>query len=277
MSGRAVPVAGGPTDPSPAQQILRRALELADQGVTDGPALGPDELRAVAGELGVPASAVAAALAEQQVAAGLPAAGTVSRLVGPVAVVGWRHVEADRTQTERLVASWLEAGHALRVRRLGNGTMIGTRKPGLAGSVARTVRAARGGRDLAGRGEVRASVVPDDEGAGGSVACILVDLRLRRLAAVQGGGAVGMAGLAASVVAGAVLAPPVLLVGVPVSLGAGVATAALRHRAVVRMVTEEVEVTLDGVARRDPPAGAVRDLMRSVSRRARLAPAADGG
>lgn len=271
-----MPVPGGPQGASRAELILSRALELAERGLTEGPELGPDELRTVAAELDVPPTAVAAALAEQQVLAGLPTAGAVSRLVGPVAVVGWRSVEADRRRTEELVVTWLEVGHALRVRRLGDGTMIGTRKPGLAGSVARTARAARGGRDLAGRGEVRAAVVPDGDDGASSVACVLVDLRTRRANAVRGGSAVGVAGLATSAVLSAVVAPPVLLAAVPVSLAAGVAAAALGHRAVVRRVTEDVEVTLDGVARRDAPAGAVGELFRSVSRRARLAPTSRG-
>lgn len=267
---------GGPAGASRAEQILCRALELAERGVTDGPELGPDQLREVAAELDVPPTAVAAALAEQQVMSGLPTAGAVSRLVGPVAVVGWRSVEADRHRTEELVATWLEAAHALRVRRLGDGTMVGTRKPGLAGSVARTARAARGGRDLAGRGEVRAAVVPDGPDGASAVACVLVDLRMRRATAVRGGSAVSAAGLATSAVLSAVVAPPILLVAVPASLAAGLAAAALGHRAVVRRVTEDVEVTLDGVARRDAPPGAVRELVRSVSRRARLAPSGRG-
>ena len=273
MRGRALPLPGAGEDQT-LERVLARAIELADGGAPAGGGLTLSQLQQVAGEVGVPPAAVAAAVAEQQLSAGLPSPGTVSRLVGPVAVVGWRHVEADADRAERLVAAWLESRHALRVRRLGDGTLVGTRKPGIAGSVARTLRSARGGRDLAGRGEVRASVVPEGEDDLGAVACVLVDLRARRAGSVAGGGAVGAVGLAVSVTAGAVLAAPVAAVGVPLSLGAGVVAAALHHRSVVRGVTEEVEVTLDAVARGEQPAGALSELVRSVSRRATLARAA---
>jgi hypothetical protein len=52
-------------------------------------------------------------------------------------------------------------------------------------------------------------------------------------------------------------------------MGAGLVVAALHHRGVVRIATEEVEVTLDGVARRERPAGTARELARSISRRVR--------
>lgn len=276
MNGRALPVPGVDRDQS-VEAILARAIELADRTAPGGRAeLTLSDLHQVAATVGVPPAAVSAAVAEQQLLAGLPTSGPVSRLVGPVAVVGWRRVEADPDRTERLVAEWLESRHALRVRRLGDGTLVASRKPGIAGSVARTLRSARGGRDLAGRGEVRASVVAEQDDGLGAVACVLVDLRRRRAESVAGGSAVGVLGLGASVAAGAVLAAPLAAVGVPLSLAAGVVTAALHHRSVVRDVTEEVEVTLDAVAGGEPPGGALAELVRSVSRRTVLPRTARG-
>jgi hypothetical protein len=275
VSGRALPLPGGPGDRSPVEQVLRRAIELTDErfGTVAGTGveLGIEHLRQVTDELGLPPDTLAAAVAEHRVSAGLPPAGTLSRLVGPVAVVGWRHVEADSARTQALVVDWLEGRHALRVRRFADGTMVATRKPGVAGSVARTLRAARGGKELAGRGEVRASVVPEVDDTTTSVACMLVDLRSRRAGSVSGGSVLGAAGLAATAALGIAVAAPLAVVGVPLSLGAGLLTAAWHHRSVVRDVTEEVEITLDGVAQRERPTGAVRDLVRSVSsRRAEL-------
>jgi hypothetical protein len=277
VNGRAVPVSGATPGVSITERVLQRAIELA--GDSHGPSLelSRAHLHQVARELEVPGWAVTAALAEAQVSSGLPPAGPLSRLVGPVAVVGWRHVEADPRRAEALLMAWLEAGYALRVRRLGDGTLIATRKPGLAGSVARAARSATGGRELTGtKGEVRAAVVPGDDDPTSSVVSLLVDVRARRRAAIGGGAAVGGFGLAgtSALVAGTVAGLPVLLAGVPLSLAAGAVVAAAYHRGVVRTVTEEIEVTLDGVARRDRPAGAFRELARSVTRRIR--PAADG-
>jgi hypothetical protein len=268
VTGRAVPLPGAAPGLSLTERVLQRAIELAGDGTATGVELGRAHLRQVAAELEVPSWAVAAALAEAQVAAGLPPAGPLSRLVGPVAVVGWRHVDADPDRTEELVTAWLETAYALRVRRLGDGTLIATRRPGLAGSVARAARNAGGGRELTGvHGEVRAAVVPrdDDEQAATSVVSVLVDIRARRRAAVGGGAAISGLGVAGAVL-GAAVATPVLLVGVPLSLAGGAVVAAVHHRGVVRVVTEEVEVALDGVARRDRPVGPLRGLARTVSR-----------
>lgn len=279
MNGRAVPVPGTTPGVGITERVLQRAIELAGETAATGTELGLAHLRQVAAELEVPSWAVAAALAETRVSAGLPPAGALSRLVGPVAVVGWRHVDADPDRTESLVTAWLEDGYALRVRRLGDGTLVATRKPGLAGSVARAARNAGGGRDLTGtRGEVRAAVVPsDDDDPAGSVVGLLVDIRARRRAAVQGGAAISGLGVAATsaLVAGTVAGLPALVAGVPLSLAAGAVVAATHHRGVVRQVTEEVEVTLDGLARRDQPVGPLRELARTVTRRFR--PAAGGG
>jgi hypothetical protein len=264
-SGRAVPVAGGRG--ARADRVLRRAIELAaEEGGGPSVVLTPQHLREVAAELAIPDSALTVALAEEQVAAGLPPAGPLSTLVGPVAVVGWRHIGAGASQAERLLVRWLEEGYALRVRQLGDGTLVGTRRPGVAGSLARTAVALRGGRDLAGRGEVRAAVV-DEPGAGpASVACVLVDLRRRRRESLGGGSLVGLVGMAASAVLAATVTP-LALAGLPVAAGAGLAVAALHHRATVREVTEEVEATLHALTRREAPEGPVRRLVRSVIRR----------
>lgn len=269
MTGRAVPVTGAV--PGSAEIVLRRAIQLAGEGGPGPVELTAEHLREVAAELAIPSGAVTAALAEARVMAGLPPAGPLARLVGPVAVVGWRQVDADAARTEEVLVDWLEAGHVLRVRRWGDGTLVATRRPGLAGSVARTARSVGGGRDLAGRGEVRATVVadpgPGPDGRTGSVACVLVDVRRRRRRALGGGGAVGAVGLAASAVAGVAVAPPLLAVGVPLSVALGLASAAVAHRSTVRAVTEEVEVTLDAVSRRRPPGGRVRSAVRTMTRR----------
>jgi hypothetical protein len=271
VSGRAVPVAGG-AGASP-EQVLRRAIALADDAVSPAIELRPEHLAEVAAQLEIPAAAVAAALAESRLCEGLPAAGPVSRLVGPVAVVGWRRVEADPAAVEALVSRWLEVRYALRVRSRADGTLVATRRPGLGGSVARTARALSGGSDLAGRGEVRATVVPEIEpgpeaSTPGAVACVLVDLRRRRREAVGLGGVVGATGLAVSGLVAAVVAAPVLVAGVPLSVAAAATAAALQHRSTVRTVTEEVEVALDALARRQEPTGAVASLVRTIGRRA---------
>lgn len=267
MTGRAVPVTGAV--PASPEVVLRRAIQLAGEGGPGPVELTAEHLRQVAAELAIPSGAVTAALAEARVMAGLPPAGPLARLVGPVAVVGWRRVDAEAARTEEVLVDWLEAGHVLRVRRWGDGTLVATRRPGLAGSVARTARSVGGGRDLAGRGEVRATVVadPGPDGPTGSVACVLVDVRRRRRQALGGGGAVGAVGLAASAVAGAAVAPPLLAVGVPLSVALGLASAAVAHRSTIRAVTEEVEVTLDAVARRRLPGGRVRSAVRTIARR----------
>jgi hypothetical protein len=278
VNGRAVPVSGSPPGLTLTERVLQRAIELAGDAGGTSLELSQFHLRQVAAELEVPSWAVAAALAESQVAAGLPPTGPLSRLVGPVAVVGWRHVGADPRRTEALVADWLEAGYALRVRRLADGTLVATRKPGLAGSLARAARSASGGRDLTGtKGEVRAAVVPDAEDATTSVVSVLVDLRARRRGAMGGGVAISGLGVvaASALAAGTTLTVvPALVAGLPLSVAAGTLVAVLHHRGVVRTVTEEVEVTLDSVAHRNRPAGAIRELARSVSRRIR--PAAGG-
>lgn len=273
MNGRAVPVPGSRAEVAAPEQVLRRAIELTGDGPAGDVALSPRHLQQVAAELEVPSWAVTAALAERQVSTGLPPAGPLSRVVGPVAVAGWRRIEARPDRVEALVAEWLESGYALRVRQLGDGTMVATHRPGIAGSVARAARSVQGGRDLTGpRGEVRAVVVAD-EPSGSSVVSVLVDVRARRRAAAQAGSALGLFGVAGAI-AGAVVATPVLLVGAPLSLGAGVLVAAAHHRSVVRAAAEEVEATLDNVARRERPVGPVRGLARSMGRRIRPAPGA---
>ncbi len=226
------------------EAILRRASELGATSSVDITELDSATLAEIAAEVGIPASAVAAAVAERRV--GIDAdTSLLDRLVGPDQIwAGRQSAESSDAANERVI-EWLERGHGLRPRTTDDGVVIATRRSGLAGSVVRGVRSAQGKGGLGKVREVRGTAVSLEEG--GAVA-LMADISDRRTGAVAGGGVVAAVGTL-TVGTVALVTTPVVLVALPFVAGAGLVTSRLVFRPTVRRVTNELDYTADQIAR----------------------------
>lgn len=249
--------------------VIRRALELAESTAAttawpDSTTLGnlpPDAMAEIAGELGIPGTALAQALAEQKAGANRPR--TISdRLLGEASVSASHRCGFDESNAQQRMHGWLERGHGLRTRTAADGVVVGHRRRGAVGRMSNAVRKARGEGGLSSSREVRAAVVSLGENTTGlSVVADLSDQRTKSVVA----GAFTTAG-AASLSGVVLIFTPFAALGLPVAAAAGFLVARLSHRSTVRRFATEVELTVDAVAAGAEPstaASAVADRLRS--------------
>ena len=240
---------------SDTEVVLKRAIELADDQVALAGHLPVQSVQEVAAELHLPVASVADALAEHR--AGVlreivdgssrrqRGIGVADRLVGPSSVtVRHRSGKTDSEVTESLV-EWLSRHHGLRTRVTSDGAVVAIPARGPFSALARQVRAVSGRGGLDKVGEIRAAAVTGESGR--TSICMTVDIRRQRTYSVVAGSAVAVGGATvASTVA--VTVAPVILVGVPISVGTGWIVSRVGHRSRLKRVTEEMEIAADNVA-----------------------------
>lgn len=244
------PTAGG-LSPEATEVVLRRAVEMTQiEPATGLIELSPAAVAAIAAEVGVPSSAVAAAVAEHRAGVDPTKPSVVDKIVGPRVVWARRSSTLDEKLTKERAQRWLQATHGLRSRERHDGVIVATKPRGVFGAVAVGVRRAGG---LGGLGRVRGvAVAAVDVDAEPGAVCVVADVGNKRDEALLGGAAVTVGGVA---VAGlfALVAGPLVLIAVPVAAGAGAVTSRTLHRATIRQVTEDVEETVDGIAAGSEP------------------------
>lgn len=240
------PGAGNGLSPEATELVLRRAVEMTQVEPTTGQIeLSPAAVAEIAAEVGVPSSAVAAAVAEHQAGVHHKKRSVVDRVVGPRLVWAQRPSSLSEEVTKERAERWLQSTHGLRPRQRHDGVIVAAKPRGVAGAVAVGVRRAGG---LGGLGRVRGvAVAAVDVATEPGAVCVAADVGNKRDEAVLGGALLTVGGVA--VVGLVSLATgPLAFVAVPVIAGAGAATSRTLHRATVRQVTEDVEETVDGIA-----------------------------
>ncbi len=251
------------------QVVVRRALDLANVPTTAGgpvePAsltnLPPETVREIAGELGIAESALAQALAEHFSGSNREVS-LADRVLGPSRVSASHRCGFDEKATQEHIQVWLQRGHGLRTRTSPDGVVVGHRRRGAVGRLSNSVRKARGEQGLSTSREVRAAAVGvGEENTGLSVVADVTDQRAKSLVA----GAVTTAG-AASVSGLLLLVTSFAAVGLPVALAGGYAVARLTHRATVRRVATEVEITVDAIAVGEDPPNAITSVTNRFRR-----------
>ncbi len=265
------------------EAILRRASELGAHTHASVAELDSSTLADIATQVGIPVSAVAAAVAERRV--GIDAETTfLDRLIGPDQIWAGRQSSASSEESNERVTEWLERGHGLRPRLTDDGVVIATRRSGLAGTVVRGVRTAQGKGGLGKVREVRGTAVSFDaggaaeandvasgrapSGAHGGAVALVADLSDRRTSALAGGGAVTAVG-AVAVGTIALVTTPIVLAALPVVAGAGVLTSRLAFRPTVRRVRNELDYTADQIARGKEAPTLLGDLTNPITDRLR--------
>lgn len=250
-------------DADSSAAVLHRALELADSAVLVADDQFPvDSVHQVAAELQIPASALAEALAEYR-AGVLPAdadggkRSLVDRLIGPTKVTVRHRTGLTEEATAARLGEWFRRRHRLRIRVNPEGVVIGVRRRGVVPVAIRRVRSATGRAGLSGVREVRGAVVGVDESH--TAFCVVADVSDERTRSVLAGSTVALGGtfVVATV---ATFTAPVVLVGVPVFVGAGWFTSRFKHRYRLNRVAEEVEMTADEVAAGAVPPRLVDEL-----------------
>ncbi|MEL6985193.1 MAG: hypothetical protein AAFO29_22365, partial [Actinomycetota bacterium] len=240
----------GAFDPEETSLVLRRAIELAadreQQAV--GEALTGEDLAEVAQQAGIPAPALAAAVAEAR--AGLTQERSiVDRLIGPAKVSASTHLSDDEAAAAASLQRWFEVEHGLSAYVRQDGVVIASRRGGLPGAVGSGVRRVQGTGGLARVRSVRAGTAAADDGG---VICVVADISNRRNEAVAGGTAVTGGGAAVIGIV-ALVAGPVALVALPAAIAAGLGTARLAHKRTITQVEEQVAHTTEAAAKNEAP------------------------
>lgn len=250
--------------PDEVSIVLRRAIDLSadeDHNLPDD-ALSGDDLLAVAAEAGIPAPALAAALAEAR--AGLThRRSIIDRLVGPGTVSASTSLSDDEATAAANLQRWFEVEHGLNAYVRQDGVVIASRRGGLPGAVGTGVRRVQGAGGLGRVRSVQAGTAASDEG--GSI-CVVVDISNRRNEALAGGTAVTGSGAAVIGIV-ALVAGPAALVALPVALAAGLGTARLAHRRTVDQVEEQVAATAEAAAQNTEPITPAKRLLPGRLRR----------
>ncbi len=250
------------------EDVLRRASEL---GATTGvgvTGLDSATLVEIAAEVGIPADAVATALAEQRVGVDHDRS-LLDRLVGPDEVWAERAGRESTGVTIERTAEWLERGHGLRPRMTADRVVIARRRDDVAARVHRSLRSVQGRGGLGKLREVRAVVVDVETDDDSVVAvAVLADLSDKRAGALVGGAIVSTVG-SAVVVTTALVTSPLVLVALPAVAGAGLATSRLTFRSTLRRAQVAVDETVEHVVAGDDAPSLLRDLAGPLAGRLR--------
>ncbi len=238
-------------DHEATQDVLRRAFEIAERHL-DEPTdvlLGRGTLAEIAAEVGLPTSALAAAIAERQLGVD-DDPGLLDRIVGPRMIAAQRASAHDEEFLTERTVEWLESGHGMKSRVRQDGVVIATKRRDVVGKVANTLRSVQGQGGLGKVQQVTAVAVDLDDDPGAVV--LVADVGDKRNEAILGGTAVTV-GASIAVGAVSILAGPLVFLGLPIAAGAGVLTSRMVHSSTVRDAEYEVESTIDSVVRGERP------------------------
>lgn len=243
--------------------MLRRAVELGDLPGDADDYFEIEVLLAAAGDLGVPASAVQRAVAEEQAGLLLDDARTVDRLVGPAAVSSARVVPAPLADVMALADEWLRRAWTFRRVRATETVAEYRRRTDAVAAMQRSARSLTGkeNADKVKRLRVVARAIEADT----TVVALVVDLQTSRTLAEVAGSFVASSGVLMSTVSALAWAPWAWL-GIPASAAAGAGVLATR-RAWTRGIDLELEGLLDRVADGQLPPTVIGGLTDRFNRR----------
>ena len=254
-----------PLDANVVARILRRAGELERVGEVGDPTGGIAEtsLIAAAEEVGLSADAVRRSIAYERLGP-TPEPHLGDRLLGPAQVFADSEIDAPADEALARVDAWLVDGHHLRRDALRSGHGVWSKRSGIVGVTARTIRGATGEGKLGDSQRVDATA--RDIGSGSSIVRVLIDRTSGRRLAGGGGAVVAVGGMAGVAIAAAA-ATPVLLVAMPVAVVAGAQVALLGRRR-ASATQREIQRLLDAVGDGTDPTRLSVDVVRRASGRA---------
>ncbi len=224
--------------------------------------LGIDHLRDIAAEVGIPASALAQALAEQLAGAPTARGSVLDRLVGPTGLAESRVASGTGAEAHLHARRWLEVGHGLRVRVRDDGVIMASKRTDVVGKVVTGLRRARGREGLGRARSVLAATVEIDDTP---VVCVVVDAANKRSEALVVGSTLTGMGMSA-VGAAALFTTPVVLVALPVVAGGGLLFCRNRYRSAVVRLAEDLEDTVRAIADGDRPPTLARSVLARLPR-----------
>lgn len=252
-------------DVASTQLILRRAFELAQRDPASSEfVIGRKTLAEIAAEVDLPASAVAAALAERKLGLG-DEQSLIDRIVGPAEVATQRPSGVPEELTTQRTVKWLENGHGLRSRIRHDGVIVARPRSDFIGKINTALCTAQGGGGLSKTRQVSALAVDLEDDSPGAV-CLVADISDRRLGAMAGGAAVTV-GTGSLLGAAVVLSSPIWIVAAPVALGAGLLTARTVHQRTLRMTRHDVEEIADSVVRGEGPKSILGEVAKRIPKR----------
>ena len=257
-----------PLDARVVARILRRAgdLERAGDAQDEAGMIAEASLIAAAEEVGLSVDAIRRSIAIERLGP-LPAARAGDRILGPSQVYADGEVDASAVEALAKVDSWLVDGHHLRRDVLRSGHGEWSKRSGLVGVTARTIRNATGEGQLGDFERVNAAAC--DTGSGSSMVRITIDRTTNRRFAGGSGTFIAVGGMTGVVVAG-VAATPVVLLAIPAAIVAGVGVA-LTGRKRAGRTEREVRRLLDAVdAGVDPTRLSVDVVRRATGRGPRV-------
>lgn len=142
------------------ERVLARAAELQAQTGDDDPGLSEAQLVEIAGEVGLSATNVRQAIAEERAHLDLPdETGPVHAMLGAAVVQAARVVPGDAPATLIAIDEWMQRTESLQVKRRFPNQLSWEPRQDFVAAIRRALRVGGRGFHLAGATEVRAIVV----------------------------------------------------------------------------------------------------------------------
>lgn len=232
-------------DRAQLERVLLRAAELqaTERELADG--LTPDEVVALAREVGIPEGHVRRALVESRHApVAAPPAGLLDQVMGRAQLIASRIVPGDPAGVEQALLAWMAEHEVLAVQRRVPGRIVWEPQGGLQAALKRSgVTIRSGGRTfmLTRASEVSAEITGVE--AGWSQVTLRADAGPRRAGFGVGAGVMTTTGAVASGILMALNAP-LLIAAIPAAVLAGASLVVLRA---FRPMSSRLEVGLDRV------------------------------
>jgi len=237
-------------DRAALDRIIQRAAELQTGEHEIGDNLTEDQVLALGRDVGIPARYLQQALIEERVRAAPLESRWLDRAIGSATVAADRVVMGSVDLHEQALLSWMDQSEHLVIQRHQGGRITWEQMGGFQAALRASAAAITGGaRAMLGKaGVVAATITPLE--AGYCHVQLSADLRMTRGAFIGGAAAIASVGAAATIVLAVLSAfPPILLIPIPVALGAGYA-ATRPYAGVAERTRLGLERALDQLERR---------------------------
>jgi hypothetical protein len=249
----------GSLDAEAAQRVVQRANELAVGVEHRSDGYQPEAIISAALEVGIPERAARQSLAIERLGRP-PEVHIGDGLFGPARLWDQRVIELPADHVLELLDQWLVIGHHLRRHGVNDDEVVWSHRDDFVAGVRRRLSGLVGEGRLARARSVRARIRPVDESS--TVVRVVVDRHLHRRAALIGGWTLGAGGVSL-VVAGALVAAPLLLLAVPVAAVGGALVWASRRQS--NRFRRELDRVLGAIAESRAPRGIVAGVKRRLS------------